>query len=264
MIAKVDSIAAPRKLRFPWGWLLVAMFAYLGFLIATLPAARVLPRLAPLGIQAAGASGTLWNGRVAVLQIRGLSLGMTQWQVHPWRLVTGKLGASIQSKSETGYLDADVLVGLGGAVTMRNVRASLPLSALNGLRLPGGGVVGWTGTLQANVEQIELVKQWPVQFVGRIDVQDLVGPPRQPVALGSYQITFAPTPDKNLQGILASADSSLLDAVGTVRLAVDRTYVVDVQVAARPGAPAQITKVLEYLGTPDANGRRPLSLAGEL
>jgi general secretion pathway protein N len=245
-------------------WLLIAVLAYLIFLVATIPAARVLPRLAPFGIQAVGASGTLWNGQVAALNVRGISLGATRWALQPWRIVTGKLGASIHSKSSDGYIDADAIAGFSGNIVLRNVRASLPLTSLYGIQLPGGGLNGWTGTLQANLDEVQLVKQWPTALVGRLDVRDLIGPPREPVALGSYQLTFAPSTDKNLQGVLASADGALLDAVGTVRLAGDRSYVVDVQVAARPGAPGNIARVLEYLGVPDAQGRRPLSLAGEL
>ncbi|HTE40558.1 MAG TPA: type II secretion system protein N [Steroidobacteraceae bacterium] len=263
MSATADTVSPP-KLRFPWRWLLIAVLAYLVFLIATIPAVRMLPRLIPFGIQAVGASGTLWNGQVAALNARGISLGATQWRLQPWRLVTGKLGASIHSKNDNGYIDADVVVGFSGAIQLRNVRALLPLNALYGLQLPGGGLNGWTGTLQAELDQVELVKQWPIALVGRVDVRDLVGPPREPVQLGSYRLTFTPSTDKNLQGVLSSEEGALLDAVGSVRLSVDRSYVVDVQVAARPGAPANIARVLEYLGVPDAQGRRPLSLAGEL
>jgi len=262
----MNAATASPPLRFPWRWLLVAIAAYLVFLIAGVPAARITTRLQALGVQTAGVSGTIWNGRVAALQVRGLALGPTQWQLNPWRLLTGKLGASVQSKSDTGYLDADVVVALGGSISVRNLRASLPLSALSGLPLPAGGVNGWSGMLQLNLDALEVVKQWPTTVIGRVDVLNLFGPAQQPTQLGGYRITFPPerATDGALQGIVSSQEDAPLDVIGTIRLAADRNYVIDAQVATRASAPSSITKALQYLGPPDAQGRRPLSIAGSL
>jgi hypothetical protein len=61
-----------------------------------------------------------------------------------------------------------------------------------------------------------------------------------------------------------SMEDAPLEVVGSVRLTANRNYVIDAQVGTRPNAPASIVKALQYLGSPDAQGRRPLSVAGSL
>ena len=49
---------------------------------------------------------------------------------------------------------------------------------------------------------------------------------------------------------------------GTLSLGADRSYVIEGLVAARPDASKAVTDTLRFLGNPDAQGRRPFSLAG--
>jgi hypothetical protein len=49
---------------------------------------------------------------------------------------------------------------------------------------------------------------------------------------------------------------------GTLSLGADRSYVIDGLVAPRPDATPAVTDTLRYLGAPDAQGRRPFSVAG--
>lgn len=259
----MKTVDAP--LQFPWRWLLAGVAAYLLFVLATIPAARVIPYLQRSGVSVAGASGTVWSGRAGFVQVRGFSLGPTQWELHPWRLVIGKLGATVHSKSSDGYLDADVAVSLGGEIDIRNLRGTLPLSTFARLPLPGGGVNGWSGTLRLDLAELTLAKQWPTSIDGSVNITSLVGPPRQPSPLGSYKIVFTRDDDiSEVRGAVSSLEDAPLDVVGSIRISVDRTYSVDAQVGTRAGAPPSIVKAIEYLGIPDGEGRRPLSIAGSL
>jgi len=265
------TTAVPAKdaaFRFPWRWVVVGVVTYFVFLLATFPAARLTSRLQSNGILAAGMSGSIWNGRAAAIQVSGIALGPTEWRISAWRLLIGNLSAEIHSKRDDGYIDVTVRTGLSGAVSLHNLRASLPVSALSRLGLPGGGTTGWNGTLQLNLKEFAFANRWPASINGTIDVVNLVGPPQQPTPLGGYRITF-PAPDApavagEIVGALVSTDDAPLDAVGTVKLTPNRNYVIDAQVATRPSAPSTIIKALQYLGPPDAQGKRPFSFAGSL
>jgi general secretion pathway protein N len=268
MNTTVANPSATNAYRFPWLWVVLGVATYLVVLLATLPAARLTTRLQASGIVAAGVSGSIWNGRAAVVQANGISLGATEWQINPWRLLTATLSVDMHCKRDDGYIDATVRQGFIGAVTLRNVRGSLPLTALSGLGLPGGGTSGWGGSVQLKLDQLTLVNRWPTDIKGTIEAVNLVGPAQQPTSLGGYRITF-PAPSGSaapgeLQGAVMSLDDAPLDVVGTVRLTANRNYVIDAQVATRPTAPASIVKALQYLGPPDAQGKRPLSIAGSL
>jgi len=268
MNALTATQPTPTSFRFPWRWVVVGVVAYLVFLLATFPAARLTSKLQTNGILAAGVSGSIWNGSAAAVQTNGITLGATQWHIQMWRLLAGTVSAQIHSKSDEGYLDATVRTGFSGAVTVHELRGSLPVSALSSIGLPGGGTTGWSGTVQLKLDEIAFVNRWPTQIKGTIDAMNLIGPAQQPTQLGGYRITF-PVPNSavvagEVQGAVLSMDDAPLDVVGTLHLTPNRNYVIDAQVATRPNAPASITKALQYLGPPDAQGRRPLSVAGSL
>jgi general secretion pathway protein N len=144
----------------------------------------------------------------------------------------------------------------------------LPIAALSNIGLPGSGTAGWGGSVQLKLEQLAFANRWPTEIKGTIDLVNLVGPPQQPTPLGGYRLTFA-APNGSavsgeLQGAVISMEDAPLEVVGSVRLTANRNYVIDAQVGTRPNAPASIVKALQYLGSPDAQGRRPLSVAGSL
>jgi general secretion pathway protein N len=251
----------------PWRWIILGVATYCVVLVATFPAARLTSRIQANGIVVAGVSGTIWHGRAAALQASGITLGPTEWDINAWRLFLGSLSADIHTKRDDGYLDATVQASLSGSVALRNVRGSLPLSALSNIGLPGGGTAGWGGTVQLKLDQLAFANRWPTEIRGTIEVANLVGPPQQPTPLGGYRLTF-PAPNSTatgeLHGAVMSMEDAPLEVVGSVRLTPNRSYVIEAQVGTRPNAPASIVKALQYLGSPDAQGRRPLSIAGTL
>jgi general secretion pathway protein N len=252
--------------RFPWRWLLTGVLAYLVFLLATFPAARLATRLQTKGFLTAGVTGTIWNGSAAAIQFKGLTLGPTEWHISVWRLLSGKISVDLHTKRDDGYVDANVRVGFGDTIAINNLRGTVPVNAIAGLGLMPGGPAGWNGTLQLNVSELALTKGWPTLIKGSIEAANLVGPPQQPTQLGSYRVTFpapnSPATTADLRGAVQSMDDSPLDVIGTITLNANRQYVIDAQVATRASASAAIVKTLQYLGPPDAQGRRPLSLAG--
>jgi general secretion pathway protein N len=241
---------------------------YLVFLVATFPATRLTSTLQTKGILVSGVSGSIWNGRAAALQVNGLTLGATEWSISSWRLLIGTLSVDIHTKRDDGYIDATARATLSGSLTLHRLRASLPVNALSSLGLPGGGTAGWSGTLQLNLDKLAFANRWPTEIRGTIEAANLVGPAQQPTQLGGYRITF-PAPNSGatggaIQGALQSMDDAPLEVVGTVRLTPDRNYVIDAQVATRASAPSNMVKALQYLGPPDAQGKRPFSFAGTL
>ena len=85
----------------------------------------------------------------------------------------------------------------------------------------------------------------------------------KPLNIGGYRITFPPaTTGDELVGALGDTGSGPLEIAGNIRLKSDRSYVIEGAVAARPEAPKSVADTLQYLGPPDAQGRRPFSISG--
>lgn len=240
--------------------------AFVVFLAATLPAEMVLPRLQAHGITAAGVSGSVWSGNAAALQVGSTNFGATQWSLNFLPLFTGKLSANVRVKRDDGSVQAKVSTGFGNHSSINDVQGSLPVSSLGGLGLPGG----WQGDVRIKIPTIELENGWPVRIVGTVDAVNLIGPANEPTALGNFRVDFADAKAAAAQagggitGTLVSAGEGPLDVQGTLQLMPNRVYVVNAQVKTTASAPANITKALQYLGPPDAQGRRPLSVSGSL
>jgi general secretion pathway protein N len=250
-------------MKISWRLVAVGVGAYVIFLLVTLPASFVLPRLQPRGIHASAISGTIWNGSAGALQIGGMSLGAAKWRINFLPLLVARLSADVRLERDSGSIQATIGRTLGGKTKGVGLRGTLPMAALGGFGLPGG----WQGDVKVDIAEFELNNNWPTRAVGTIEAINLVGPAHQPTALGNYRVEFGRTAaaDGGLNGSLSSTgDDGPFDVVGSLRLLPNRTYVIDAQVATRPSAPASVTKALQYLGPPDSQGRRPLSISGSL
>lgn len=245
-------------------WPLVALGvgAFLLFALATFPASVVLSRLGSAGVRAGGVSGSIWNGRAQVLQVRGANIGGVEWKLHVLPLFTAHVNADVKVTRADGFATTQLSVGPTGSISLKALTASLPLSALPPGAIPGG----WVGTLNAKFSQLIVENGWPTKVDGSLDAVDLTGPARKPAKVGSYRVVFDPTASsaEMLQGTLSDAGDGPLEIKGTVQLKTDRSYTIDALIAARPNAPRSLVNSLEYLGPPDPQGRRQFSMAGTM
>lgn len=245
-------------------WPLVALGvgAFIIFALLTLPASLVLSWLGSSGIHAGGVSGTIWNGRAQVLQVQGAHIGGVEWKLHALPLLTARISADVKVTRIDGFATTQLSASPTGTVNLKQLTASLPLSALPPNVIPGG----WAGTLNGKFAQLTLEKGWPTQVDGTLDIVDLTGPARRPAKVGSYRVVFDPAASSAevLKGTISDSGDGPLQIAGTVELKSDRSYAVDALVAARPNAPGNLVKTLEFLGPPDAQGRRNFSMAGTL
>jgi general secretion pathway protein N len=250
-------------MKIPWRLIGFGVAAYLVFLVVTLPADFVLSRLRASGIAASGITGSIWNGKAAAFQFGNVSLGATSWNVDFLPLFAGRLSGDVRATRDDGAAKAHVSIRFGGRVDVHALDANLPIHALGGMGLPGG----WQGSVRLQLAEMRLEKNWPVRIVGSVDALNLVGPANQPTALGNFHVDFngdAPKNEEGVTGNVTSVGDGPLDVSGTLQLQPNRTYLINAQVGTRPTAPASIAKALQYLGPPDAQGRRPMSISATL
>lgn len=244
-----------------WPLIALGVGAFVIFAVVTFPASIVLSRLGATGISASGVSGTIWNGKAQVLQVQGTNVGTVEWNLHVLPLFTLHINADVKVSRVDGFASSALSVGPSGKVTLTGLTASLPLSAINNPQLSG-----WAGQLNARLARLTLDQGWPIEVDGTLDALDVTGPARKPANVGSYRIVFDPATAsaEMLQGAVTDAGNGPLQINGTVRLKPDRTYEVDALVGTRANTPQNLARTLEFLGPPDAQGRRQFSMAGSL
>jgi general secretion pathway protein N len=243
-------------------WPLVALGvgAFLLLALVTLPAGTVLSYFHPPGVALSGVSGTIWKGRAEAVRSGSTHVGSVEWNLSILALFTGKLGADVKVTRSDGFAQASIAVS-GARITLREFNASLPLSALPPNVVRGG----WTGTARLRLAQLALENAWPVAATGTVEVADLVGPANRPASLGGYKVVFpeGAATAEGLKGALSDTGGPLA-VNGSVDIKKDRSYLVSGLIATRPGAPGDMSRTLEILGEPDAQGRRQFSMEGTM
>lgn len=243
-------------------WLVaLGIVAFALFALATLPARVVVDPLAARGIVVNGVTGSVWKGTAQVVQAGAINIGAVQWDLHALPLLSGRAVADVKITRADGFVQTTLTASPGGRLAFSDLTATLPLSTLP----PSVAPRGWNGQLNARLASLVIVNGWPANAAGTVEVLDLVGPPRKPSPMGSYKLTF---PEQSPPDVLAGALTDIsgpLQIAGTLELkAADRSYVINGLVSTRASASKELSDVVQYLGAPDAQGQRPISLAGTL
>lgn len=213
----------------------------------------------PQEIECGRLTGTVWNGRCTALKVSGAALGDARWSVRGSRLLAGKLAATVILTKPRLDVRGVFEMGGSGTITGRAIKALVPLDASVLPQLPPN----LRGTIRADLERLVISGRTIQAVEGRLEGFDLaqVGGSRT-LVLGDYALTFPATPS-SAEPVGALEDlRGPLDVVGSLRLTREPGWILEGRVAAQPDAPPDLARQLQYLGAPDASGRRAFSLAG--
>ncbi len=245
-----------------------AAVAFLIVLIVRFPA-RWAGGFLPHGTACTQLGGTLWSGTCAGLLAEGTPLGDLTWSAHPLRLLTGKLSLTVSLALPGGTAHSLLTLSPSGAIEAQDVRATLPLNHALLAQLPPNV----EGLLQVALASLDWNGKRLTSVRGDVEVHGLLV---QGEPLGDYRVSFpagsgapigarAPVSsggsDDEPTGRLQDLGGPLA-VQGTLRLTREPGFVLDTLVAPRASAPPNIVQDLRFLGSPDAQGRRPFSLAG--
>jgi len=234
---------------------ILAVLAFAVILVVRLPASWVSGALPP-GVACAQMSGTVWNGACEALAVQNTALGDLQWQLHPVGLLSGALVCEFAIDGPVGTATAQVAARSGERIAVRNLRAHFALNPALMRSLPPN----LRGTVDTDLALLRLTHGAIAAAEGRIDLHDLAQGGDKSSNWGDYTITFPPGGSGEPTGALRSVRAPL-DLQGQVRLT--RTppgFVLSGFVTPRPDTPADLLGELGALGTPDAQGKRPVSV----
>ncbi|HET9107369.1 MAG TPA: type II secretion system protein N [Steroidobacteraceae bacterium] len=237
--------------------IVLVIVAFAAIVLARLPASWVLPA-ASADFSCASVAGSLWNGYCSGLTVRGAELGDLTWQLRPVRLLAGELAAHIDLEHPPSlFARGEVGIGLGGTLAAHDLTASLPLSPTVIPGLPPT----LTGSLRLNIALAQLTRQGVVrELAGRIEAHDLVDASGYVTPLGNFAVTF-PGGTGEPTGRLRDLGGPL-SVQGKVVLTPQPGYDLSGYVTPRPSAVPALVNAIEFLGTPDAQGRRQFALSG--
>lgn len=242
-------------------WILLsAGVAFLLILVARLPVAWVEPLLpAAAAIECSEPAGTLWRGRCATLTAHGATLGPLDWRLRPAALLRGALAGSASLRPMQGPVAADFELRLaGGALELRAVNADVQLDPPLLPQLPAT----LRGRVRAQLGFVRLAGRRLEALTGRIETRGLQQVGQTATEIGDYELVFPEgAAGAPVRGTLRDLGGPL-SVAGTITLTPEPGYLIEGTVAPRPQTPPALARQIEFLGTPDAAGRRPFSLSG--
>lgn len=234
--------------------LVVAVFVLT--LLVRLPAdllAWLLPR--PVSCESPG--GTLWHGSCAELRNGTLALADVHWSLHPLSLLLAQAALDVNSNDPRASGSARLTLHANGDLDIAALQAQLPLQG--GLTpLPAD----WSGDLALGIDRASVRRGHVASLEGTLTAKSLhVDHPA--ADLGSFELKFpaAPAGDAPMLGALRDLGGPL-SLAGQLQLQRDGSYELDGSVAPRDTSNAELQKLLQLLGPPDAAGRHSISLAG--
>jgi len=240
-------------------WMGIAALLVFGVLLVARFPARWAGAWLPAGVTCQRLAGTLWNGRCAGLTANGSLIGDARWTLHPARLLAGRLGGDVALTRAGLDVRGEIEATPRGNLVARNLQVLVPLDRAVVPQAPPN----LRGTVRAQLARLAASGRTITQIEGRIEALGLVqGAGAGGVTLGDYVVTFPAAPAAE-EPVGALQDlRGPLDVSGSLRLTREPGFVLEGLVAARPDATPQLARQLEYLGRPDAAGRRPFSIAG--
>ena len=235
---------------------LLAILAFAIILLVRLPAAW-LKGFLPVGVACTEISGTAWNGGCAGFVYKGAPVGDLTWELHPLAFFRGKAAAFLDLTRGDNFVRGEFEAGTGGHLVARDLQAQLPLDPPLVPELSSG----YSGDVSVNLAYVRVAKNVVQAVEGSIESNALVEKSSR-TALGSYSVSFPKAAgDAEPVGEVTSLDGPV-DFQGTLRLTREPGWAVNGKIRLKPETPPRLAQQLAYLGTPDADGSRPLSLEG--
>ncbi|MDJ0748665.1 MAG: type II secretion system protein N [Woeseiaceae bacterium] len=238
------------------GLLVVACLTVIVALLATFPARVAYSWVSPPFVRISGIDGTIWNGSARSFSTHGVYLTDLSWTMRPLRLLTGTALFEVSGSPVAGFFESEVAVSFGGAITLRDLRASLPLQMFES----AANIAGLRGSASLQFERLELVEGRPAAMDGTLDIANLVVPVVAGASLGGYRAEFF----TQNNGIVASVEDTdgVVDLAGSLQLRNDKTYAFLGQIAAKPNTPEQVSRQLRFLPPGNGQGQHELRLEG--
>jgi len=240
------------------GLITVGILTLILGLIVKLPARLAVHWFAPPEAAISHIQGSAWSGSASEASISGVYLRDLQWEFSPFRLFTGVLSYHVSATPVSGFIESDMSVGLSGAVTLSDLRASLPLEMFAGVV----GIRGLEGSGSFQFDRLEIINGMAVVADGTLQVADLVVPMVGRDSLGGYKVAFF---TQNNGGSASIDDNDgVVDLAGSLQVNTDRSFEFIAQVIVLPQTPEGVRRQLQFLPPPDERGQQELRLEGVL
>ena len=238
---------------------IAGLLVFLGVLVLYLPASWFGSMLPPQ-MRCAELGGSLWQGECLGLEVQGAKLGDATWNLAPGSAIAGRLAGNIDVRGNASNARADLDLKFNGTGELRKVAANFPLDPAFVAQFPRD----LRGRIVVNLDRA-LLADGPAlaQLSGTIELHELRQVGANPLALGSYRVTFDGATPANGAPVGQLRDLGGPFAIeGTVTLTPPNSYLVQGLITGRSADAERLVREITLGAPPDASGRSAFSFEG--
>ena len=246
-----------------WRSLVTAgVIAYLVFLAFGIPAAQIesWTRSDTRPLQFDGLSGTLWAGHADTLRHPQITLNRVRWRLRPSALFLGRLEYRVRFTNAGERGEMRIGKDIFGRIHLGKGDLQLQAGRLDSLVTVLPLHFGGSMDIQISDGVISDSERW----ISGTLVWRKAGISAQSVSvpLGALQLSLERKDDGVSGNLVDLADSGPFDVDALLLVAADGSYSIKGTVLPRGALQPEARTVLDYLGTPDNQGRYQISFAG--
>ncbi len=242
----------------------LAMFGI--FLLAMLPASLVIPRIIPTHFQQqvklSDYSGSIWNGTSSHVTAFRFDLGAAHWRVSPLSLLLMRVDAALRLQRTGFQASVNLSADLRNNLFLKNIQGTMLLSEL---AITDHFLPGIEGVVNINMNTLDFVDQKPANSKGILTVSGLRLAWIPGLDLGDYELIISQDGESvharitDKRGPL-NIDLDLLLTPGTTQY----RYALQGFIQPKPDTELLLSSALQWLGTPDNNGRYTVVQSGSI
>lgn len=248
-----------------WHIISVLLFSYVFFMVANIPANRVLNYLQQKGSLPAtfsGVDGSIWQGHADSILIPGQpKLDNLDWSVNPFALLLARLStnieAEIQKQPVSGHVSQHFI---GGDLYVSDVVTKLSAKTLQQLADLPFGELG--GEFEVYLDSMHWQHDMMPQIEGRIFWQHAKLTLGQTVDMGQVDINVL-TDDANQTNITLTNKGGELAMTGDAHIGTDRNYVFSIAMKPKD-ATGDVAQSLNLFAQRQADGSYSFKQNGNL
>ncbi|WP_299495842.1 type II secretion system protein N [uncultured Shewanella sp.] len=244
--------------------IIIGLFIYLIFLVATLPATFVARFVElPKGLSVADLSGSVWAGQINSITFEGRQLDTLKWDFSPWRLLLGQAQVNFTLGERNTPINAKGLVRASfSGMYLEDFRFEAPIPALLGNKaLPLRSKVN--GDISLFIKEFDSGKPWCEALSGTAIINQ-----------AKLNNQFGDYPLGNVSFALACVNGNIelktddkmnhLGLVGSLIIQDKNRVAIDAKMKETPEQPADLKKMLSQFGAKDSQGYYTLNYKGAI
>lgn len=246
-------------------YIFLALFLYLVFLLATLPAQHVytywkqyLGKQTP--VMLTDVEGTLWSGRAGESRLGPQIVKAVQWRFHPLSLLLGRLELDWEVTVADGYTKGIAGINVMGLLYLKQLEGLVPMDYL--AKAAKMEALRPAGSMGINLDRLEFKDQSIMSVNGNLAWHGAEVTLLKPMRLGDFKVKLE-TDSEGIKGILSDAGGPL-QAEGLLSLDAEGGYQFNGTLMVRDPSQTDLANALRSLGRPDSSGKYKIKQSGKL